>query len=95
MLKNYKKIISGSLIAFFVAFLFLFSSHFHAQNQGSEKNNCSLCQISHSISKLTFNQSSLQISNHQCVSSNVETPPFLIYSSNSHFVSPIRGPPVI
>ncbi len=93
MFKSHQKIISGSLIAFLVAFLFIFSSHFHPQNHGPEKENCSLCQASHSFQKQGLNPSIIKFfhfqSEEELVFASQE-----VFSSHFFFSPPSRAPPI-
>lgn len=92
MFKKRQKIISGSLIALFVAFLFAFSSHFHTQSQGPEKDNCSICQASHSFQKQGLTPSDLNIFHIQS-KEEIILDSQVVSSSHFLFSSPSRAPP--
>ncbi len=88
-----KKIFSGTLAAILFFFLTLFAAHFHTQKQGTEKDNCSLCQASHSFQKQGLSPSSIKVFHFQSAEEIILVSQE-VSSFHFFFSSPSRAPPV-
>lgn len=92
MLQSRKKAVSSLIIALFVVFLALCSTHFHAKGQSSEKDTCSLCQASHGSQKQALSASKIKIAPPSSEGESLASPSILP-ASRFLLSSPCRGPP--
>ncbi len=94
MFKSHKKVLSSSLVGLFLAFLLFCSAHAHPQkNQNPEKENCSICQLSHSLQKQGLNPSSSQVLHFKSEERVILSSPE-VSSSHFFFSSLSRAPPI-